>query len=170
MNQTITSKNTSINSVKLPSVYNKIDFSKFGDLQVLDYGCGKFDNTKHFIENIGGSWYGYDPYNRTEAENMECKDRWFNCIICSNVLNVLSDTRLVYDVLRNIFDYIWYSRQKVFITVYEGDKSGVGKMTKDDCYQRNERTAEYLYMVQKVLGDNYVIKNNVITNAPSYLK
>lgn len=170
MNQTITSKNTSINSTKLPAVYNKIDWSKFSGIKMIDYGCGKFNNAKEFINSIGGRWYGYDPYNRTEAENIACRGEWFNCIVCSNVLNVLSDTKLVYDVLRKIADYIFYTSQKVFITVYEGDKSGVGKMTKDDCYQRNERTAEYISMVQKVLGDNYVIKNNVITNAPSYIK
>lgn len=170
MNQEITSKNTSINSAKLPAVYNKIDWNKFQHIKVLDYGCGKFNNAKDYITSMNGKWFGYDPYNRTESENMACIGKWFNCIVCSNVLNVLSDTALVYDVLRKISDYIFYASQKVFITVYEGDKSGIGKMTKDDCYQRNQKTTEYLSMVQKILGDNYVIKNNVITNAPSYIK
>ena len=36
-----TSKNTSINTSKLPAIYKKIDWEQFRGQRVFDYGCGK---------------------------------------------------------------------------------------------------------------------------------
>jgi len=173
MNQKITSKNTSINSTKLPAIYNKINFSKFEkQYNVLDYGCGKFNNAKNFIESINGTWYGYDPYNRTEEENINTYNKYYDIIICSNVLNVISDEEIIVDIIENIYNkYFYCGNQKIFITVYEGDKSGIGKVTKKDCYQRNEKTIRYLKYLNKVFPDLvFEIKNGVITNHPTYIK
>lgn len=169
MNQNITSKNTSINSTKLPAIYNKINWDKFQNIKMLDYGCGKFDNAKDYIENLNGKWFGYDPYNRTELENERVYKEWFNIIVCSNVLNVLSDTKIIYDVLHKIRLFA-SNNTAIFFTVYEGDKSGIGKLTKADCYQRNEKTIEYLKYIKDVFGDSFIVKNGVITNHPEYLK
>ena len=54
----------------------------------------------------------------------------------------------------------------VMVTVYEGDKSGAGRVTKADCYQRNERIGEYL----KYFGEGFVVKKGVITNRPEFVK
>lgn len=63
MIQKITSKNTSINSTKLPAIYNKIDFSKFRNgFNILDYGCGKFNNGRDYIDSLGGNWWGVRPF------------------------------------------------------------------------------------------------------------
>ena len=31
-----------------------------------------------------------------------------------------------------------------FFKIYEGNKSGIGKQTKKDCWQRNQKTKDYL--------------------------
>lgn len=172
MIQEITSKNTSINSNKLPAIYNKIDFSKFGNrFNILDYGCGKFNNGRDYIDSLGGNWWGYDPFNRTETQNMLCYSNYYDCIICSNVLNVIADNRIIYYILNRISDFIVYRKQAIFVTVYEGDKSGVGKITKKDCYQRNQVLSDYLKYFNDVFCTNdFVIKKGVITNHPEYIK
>ena len=172
MIQEITSKNTSINFSKLPAIYNKIDFSKFGNgFNVLDYGCGKFNNGRDYIDSIGGNWWGYDPFNRTEKDNMLSFGNYYDCIICSNVLNVISDVTFIWDIIRKIFNKIENREQAIFVTVYEGDKSGVGRITKNDCYQRNQITADYIrYFNDTFCTKDFVVKHGVITNHPEYIK
>lgn len=174
MKQKITSANTSINSSKLPAVYNKIDFSKFKEgFSLLDYGCGKYNNTRDYInsDDVRGTWFGYDPFNRSEEENELSFGRYYDCIICSNVLNVISDIHIVYSIIENLFYKVNDKEQALFITVYEGDKSCKGKITKKDCYQRNQPITDYLYLFNEIFCTNdFVIKKGVITNHPEYIK
>lgn len=168
----ITSANTSINSKKLPAIYNKINFSNFDDgFSVLDYGCGKFNNAKDYINSINGMWYGYDPYNRTQEENNIALSQNTDCIICSNVLNVLFDAGAIFEIVRDIYGRIEKNQHRAFIAVYEGNKSRVGKITKKDCYQRNEPLVDYLKYFDAVFGKNvFTIKKGVITNSPDDIK
>lgn len=168
MTQTYTSANTSINSAKLPAIYNKIDFKKAweeGNHIIADYGCGKFDNAKDFVRGMGFKWLGYDRFNRSYGENKNFLDivRFFTpyMMICSNVLNVIDSDEEV----QRIAQYIRCNSIHYFVTVYEGDKSGKGRTTKYDCYQRNERVKEYLKYFP-----NAVVYKGVITNAPDLLK
>ena len=173
MIQKITSANTSINCTKLPAIYNKIDFSNFiPGFYLLDYGCGKYNNAKDYIysSEIKGNWFGYDPFNRSEEENKRSYYRHYECIVCSNVLNVISDINILFETIKKIIDRA-DNDTKIFITIYEGDKTGVGKITKKDCYQRNEIISKYLEYCNIVSSKkNFVIKKGVITNCPEYIK
>ena len=168
MTQTYTSANTSINSTKLPAVYSKIDYKKAweeGNHIIADYGCGKFDNAKDFVEGMGFKWLGYDKFNRSYAENIKfvdyLLDRAADIMVCSNVLNVIDNEEEIARIARIIRNFsLCY-----FVTVYEGDKSGNGRVTNNDCYQRNERVKEYLKYFP-----NSVVYKGVITNAPDLLK
>ena len=64
--QSFTSKETSINSVKLPAVYKRATFSA---PVVLDYGCGKY--TEHIRRVIpeGVDYLPYDPFNQPDDVN-----------------------------------------------------------------------------------------------------
>jgi hypothetical protein len=102
---------------------------------------------------------------------MLCYSNYYDCIICSNVLNVISDISIVFDIVRKIFNKVTLRKQAIFVTVYEGDKSGVGKITKKDCYQRNQVLSDYLKYFNAVFCTNdFVIKKGVITNHPEYIK
>lgn len=152
--QKYTSANTSINSSKLPRIYGLV-MDKIGtDESVIDYGCGKyFDNY-----NLGVNYHGYDPYNRPDEEVLNHK---YDVALCSNVLNVIAEreNRLgVLEALRNL-------ATKVFITVYEGDRSGVSRETKADCFQLNKKLCDYIPEIVEVFG-----KGNVKYNRKGYFE
>ena len=166
MSQTYTSANTSINKGKLPAVYSKVDFEAMARLlnvrTILDYGCGKYNNGKEYIEGMGLEWLGYDPYNRTEEENREACTCVSDVVICSNVLNVIDSE----EAIQAIVDSLTGMEIPYFFTIYEGNGSGIGCPTKGDCYQRNEKTKDYL----RFFPETAVVKKGVITNAPELLK
>ena len=167
MTQTYTSANTSINSTKLPTIYNKINWHQaiLTNETIMDYGCGKFNNAKDFVEGMGFKWLGYDKFNRSYGENIKFVDyllgRAADIMVCSNVLNVIDNEEEIARIARIICNY----SNHYFVTVYEGDKSGKGRVTKNDCYQRNESIKEYLKYFP-----NAVVYKGVITNEPYLLQ
>lgn len=145
MTQKYTSANTSINSKKLPSIYRLVSNRITEKDTVIDYGCGKFfDNY-----NLDQRFSGYDPYNRP---NNELLNRKYDIALCSNVLNVIMEKEQRIDVLRKLKKLAG----KVFITVYEGNGSGVGKVSKDDCYQLNRKRGDYTPELVEVFGAHKV--------------
>ncbi len=151
--QVYTSANTSINRNHLPAIYKKVDVANAG--QVLDYGCGKFFDAYGLPENV----HGYDPYNRNVPEELE---RQYDTIICSNVLNVIME----HEVRKSLLETLKALGKQVYITVYEGDKTGVGRQTANDCYQLNRKIKDYLPEVIEVFG-NAEIKNGMISTLTS---
>ena len=85
-----------------------------------------------------------------------------NVIICSNVLNVIAEENALCNVLNQLYDYS-AENTDVYITIYEGDKSGVGKETTKG-YQRNEKLSKYTdyisewFNVEKVKGSSNILK------------
>lgn len=146
--QKYTSANTSINSSKLPRIYKLTADRIASSDKVIDYGCGKyFDNY-----NLGSNFFGYDPYNRPNDEILNDK---YDIALCSNVLNVIAEVENRVDLLRRLKEIA----QKVFITVYEGDKTACGKETKNDCYQLNRKTCDYIPELVYVFGPSKVKYN-----------
>lgn len=165
----ITSKNTSINSKKLPAIYNRLNWENlrlewlhkaaFSSTPIiLDIGCGRYtEHTEHFCAQKGFIYKGYDPYWKTEEENKECLALNPFIVICSNVLNVIKDKEIFNNLQGLIRSFRYRDRfyrtqlSLFFITVYEGDRSYIGQVTKKDCYQRNLPLSEYLYNVNDVV-------------------
>lgn len=160
----ITSANTSINT--LNRIYKILaeDFHMEGTT-ILDYGCGKYNTNKDFIEEHGYSWFGFDPYNRSKDENEETEIEFMyeypDIIVCNNVLNVVDDSTMD-SILDKIKTYT-SGANVVYFTIYEGNKSGIGEETKADCYQRNEKVKDYISRlnqyfsyVKKLPGTNIV--------------
>lgn len=147
--QKYTSKNTSVNTKRMPAAFNKIDWDEISNkyypngFTVLDYGCGRdVSLARNIVESSGGTYIPYDPY---WAPNSEAKKA--NVIVCSNVLNVIDDDEEV----ERIHNFIKNNSDIYYISVYEGDKSGVGKKTKDDCYQRNQTIESYKHEDEKIV-------------------
>lgn len=183
--QTYTSAATSINAAKLPAVYTRVsDFAYQWADKLLDYGCGRYVDhlMKYTIDHSSLNededyrfcgWYGYDRYNRPEKWNAEALEGFSESekpfmkrmIFCSNVLNVIDSDEVVAGIAGFLTAFA-ITGAAVMVTVYEGDKSGVGKPTKADCYQRNEKVGEYL----KYFGAGFSIKKGVITNRPEFIK
>lgn len=150
MKQIYTSANTSVNSSRLPKIYN-LAKEKIEGKSVLDYGCGKyFDN---YIDKVNAGLYGYDKYNRHDEIMLE---RNYDIVVCSNVLNVIA----VLDERLRILKEMKRLAPTVLITVYEGDKSRIGKETKKDCYQLNRYAADYIGELMQVFGTDNVTWHN----------
>lgn len=146
VNQRYTSANTSINSKKLPRIYSLVTVGD--DETVLDYGCGKFFDSY----GLGENFFGYDPYNRNEPEVL---DRTYDVALCSNVLNVIAEQEVRLDILRKLKELA----KRIYITVYEGDRSGNSRVTKDDCFQMNWSRGNYIPELVAVFGKGNVKYN-----------
>lgn len=152
MEQYRTSANTS-QAGKINRIYKRLveDLLPNGSV-ILDYGCGKYDDNKHYAESNGYEWKGYDPYNRSEIENNNTLDRFDSeypdVIVCSNVLNVLDSDEAMNNVMKEL-STMTGGICKTFITIFEKDGDGIGKESKCDCWQRNEKTAAYIPRLKK---------------------
>lgn len=148
--QEFDSADTSINSGKLPTVYGKLEFAN--GCTVLNYGGGKFNNTIEFGNANGFTDLIFDPFNRTMEWNAavvkSISEKGVDLAILSNVLNVIKEVDVrgfVLSVLANTLD----ENKPLFITVYEGDRTGYGRQTSRSAWQENRKLKEYLAEVQK---------------------
>lgn len=151
MAQTYTSARTSINSKRLPAVFKKVPLTQDGFL--LDYGCGKHvDHVRSAVTAAGMVYLAYDPYNQSAETNKATMDlvRWASAhdkpitVVCSNVLNVIDDDGTVRFIADQIETIVERTGGTAYITVYDGDGTGIGRQTGPDQYQRNESLREYL--------------------------
>lgn len=154
-----TSKNTSVNHKKVPYIVNHIDWKQFSGGRCLDYGSGKLNpETFYIISGEGIKYLPYDPYWLKEETNSKAMCLYPTVVICSNLLNVIdSDKEVEY-----IHNYIRGLKVPYFIRIYCGDKSGIGRETKKDCWQRNQVIEDYLY-------SDEIIYKGIIT-LPEYKK
>ncbi len=151
MAQKYTSKDTSVNTNKLPYLFSHLE-SLIGkaekpDHYILDIGCGK--ETLHIaekVESLGWNYIGYDPYNQTEDQQNIARLAMslfpISFAILSNVVNVIDDDQAMIEAIRLGISHA--VSHVALVTIYEGDGSGVGRVTKNDCYQRNMKRKDYL--------------------------
>lgn len=155
----ITSKNTSINKSRPPAIIKLVE--KLGGFKrgqkVFDYGCGKYPEvTVKALKRHRVVYAGFDPHNRTPRENAEANKiiprQTADTVLCSNVLNVV---RTMGD--RRVLLVLALNRLKMggtfYATVYEGDKSGKGRKTQEDCWQCNKKTEAYMKEIIQVFGN-----------------
>ena len=166
MAQTFTSAATSINSTRLPAVYGKATLSA---PLVFDYGCGKYtDHIEAYVRSLRKTYLPYDPYNKTDKENADSVTLVCNAmhlhypvsVVCSNVLNVIDDDDTIRKIAHHIEEIVTATGGTGYVTVYEGNRSGIGRRTGSDQYQRNEPLRSYLRHFS-----NATIKNGMIVVA-----
>lgn len=166
LDQEYSSKSTAVNanSGKLPAIFKAVSFP-VGSL-VLDYGGGKEEAAniaQEYLDQFDCIEALYDPYNQTKQHNREvvkeCRENGgADIALCSNVLNVIKEPEVRLDVLQKIANLTKPSG-KVYITVYEGNGTGDGKVTKqnkdsnDGSWQNNMKTVGYLEEIRQVFPD-----------------
>ena len=160
--QKISSAATSINSSKLPAIFRMVKFQP--DTMNLDYGGGRFDNAAEELAKMNVTNLVYDPYNRSSEHNSEVLKQvrtngGADTVTISNVLNVIAEPEARQTVLRNAKKLV-KPGGKVYITVYEGNKSGSGAETKAG-YQLNKDTKDYVDEISQVF-DNVTRKGKLI--------
>ena len=164
MAQTFTSSATSINRSRLPAVFSK---AQFPHRLVMDYGCGKYvDHIREHMESLHKDYLPYDPYNQDDDRNaatatLVCNAMYLHYpvdVVCSNVLNVIDDDDTVRKIARHLVEITTMSGGIGYVTVYEGDRSGIGRQTGSDQFQRNEPLRSYL----RFFPDTAKIRNGMI--------
>lgn len=165
--QNYTTKNTSVNTTRTPAVYGKVRWNKCpcGTI-ALDWGCGKDTSLAcNLLSQYGIIHMGYDPNWKSHEDNSRAISLLgkASVFICSNVLNVIDDDCVVIDICKQASKH-----KHFFVAVYEGDKSGIGKRSKADCYQRNAKLKDYLAFFDP--DESICIKNGVLTNSPELIK
>lgn len=170
--QTYTSATTSINASRLPAIYGRLDADALRMQQVLDYGCGRYiDHIRAHVEAVcDGEYLPYDLFNQPAEVNARSRAEAARgdiglSVICSNVLNVIDSTDVVKAIAAELAAYA-ADGAAVYVTVYEGDRSGVGRPTGTDTYQRNEKVIKYL----QFFPANFRVKKGVITNCLDCIK
>jgi len=164
--QKYTSAATSINKDKLPAVFTKLTKEeKFAPgSRNIDIGGGKFDNASEHLAKQDVENLVFDPYNRSADHNKMVLDsvrgKPADTATVSNVLNVIPDEANQLKTLETAYKSL-KDDGEVFITVYEGNKSGVGKATGSDQFQQNKKLSGYLDTVRKVFP-NATVKGGMI--------
>lgn len=152
--QVYTSKNTSLNQI--PALIKKA--LPYMNGANFDNGAGKYQKASEYLKDNGIENVAYDKFNRPQEENEKAlQHSKCHTSTIANVLNVIDSIEAMKQVLalsKNMSDI-------TFISVYEGDKSGKGRKTKDDCYQQNKPLKWYLPIVKQVF-DKVEIKQGMI--------
>lgn len=161
--QKYTSSATSINRSKLPAIYRRANLRHS---MVFDYGCGKYtDHIRDHVFSIHKGYLPYDPYNQPDDVNASTITLVINAmylhlpidVVCSNVLNVIDDDAEVQKIARHLEEIVQATGGTAHVSVYEGDRSGIGRRTGADQYQRNEPLRAYLRFFR-----NASIRNGII--------
>lgn len=161
--QAFTSANTSVNRSRLPAVYRR---ATFPSRMVMDYGCGKYiDHIREHVLSLHKAYLPYDPFNQPKEENASTATLVCNAmalhvpldVVCSNVLNVIDSDGEVSRICHYIEEIVTATGGTAFVTVYEGDRSGIGRQTGKDSYQRNAQLDDYLRFFH-----HPTIRNNMI--------
>ena len=120
----------------------------------VDLGGGKYDHGVEFLKGHGVQSHVLDPYNRPEEHNKKIAETvkargGADTVTLFNVLNTIKEPEVHRDVLKAAQSHL-KPGGRLYISVYSGDKSGVGKQTKRDSWQRNENLDSYLKTVHQV--------------------
>ena len=167
-NQEFTSKNTSINSNKLPTAFHK--FKPDSGERVLDYGCGRFwaNTASYCYRNNVRMYLPYDKYNCSDNLNASTLDYLkassADRVYCCNVLNVIKEDEIVQNIVDDCIHFLCCGGVAIF-QIYTGNNSGVGSVTKADCYQRNSKGLAYkMFFEYYINSDDFdvILTNNFI--------
>lgn len=168
--QTVTSANTSINAKKFPVLFDRVSAFfgwEYGTVNV-DLGGGKYENTTEYLRNRGVESMVIDPYNRPEHENRTLEDYvaargGADTVTLSNVLNVIDCPLEVSRVVNSEAWHLLKTGGRLYISVYEGDGSSVGRYTGKDQYQANLKVHMYVHYLGAPQWDNVGIQRGLIS-------
>ena len=166
------SKDTSVKI--LPATFTKFGLKSTD--RVLDWGGGQYDIAKKAIEHgyPGIKFEVVDAFNRTPTHNdrilAEYAENPATVLTINNVLNVIKETDIIEDVIRESKEYL-AEDGVCYIKIYEGNdvdgKTGNGKVTSNG-WQNNQPAewykpfAEKYYKYVERVGDILVASDTPI--------
>jgi len=160
MLQEFTSMNTSVNKNKLPRIFHQINW--ISGTKNLDYGSGKFMNQVEFLESLNVRCYRYDPYNVPERVNqVALASAPYDTITISNVLNVIKEKEIRCNIINKCLSLL-KDDGVIYVTVYTGNRTGIGKISKKDCWQNNCNIGFYISEISEITGVTVSRKGQMI--------
>tara|TARA_Y100000310_G_scaffold36671_1_gene34524 strand:+ start:1377 stop:6041 length:4665 start_codon:yes stop_codon:yes gene_type:complete len=124
----------------------------------LDIGGGRYDQFTNFLSKKGVKNLIYDPFTRSVSHNKNVARRVAggraNTATLFNTLNTIKESKYQIKALRQAKDAL-KSDGKLYVSVHEGSKTGIGRITKDG-FQHNKKIEKYLPLIRKVFGKNNV--------------
>jgi hypothetical protein len=162
--QEVSSGGTSV--AILPRLFSRCSFLS-GTINA-DIGGGRFDKASHFLFERGVENLVYDPFNRSYEHNcaVALRVQGGQCATATlaNVLNVIADPVLRDRVLAQAADAIG-DDGRVFIQVFEREKTGVGCLTSKG-WQENRRLESYLPEIQRHFNAIALRDGVIVASAP----
>lgn len=141
--------------------FKKIDWT--GVTYNFDFGGGKYDKATDWLENEHTIInLVFDPYNRSYSFNstvLVYADKAETTTLF-NVLNIISVKQERINILKKLKRK---KTKRIFITVYEKNKTGKGEETRDG-WQNNMRLKDYLPEVQEIYPGAYIKWGMIIIN------
>jgi hypothetical protein len=137
---------------------------------LLDIGCGSGNKYyKEGLESLGVIYYGCDPFNKTEIENIytvsACKNGKSDIVTLNNVLNTIPEKDVWISILQQAHNAVNKESGVVMILTYEGEKNATEKRQEQetgekikvltpiktrDGWQNRIKTEEYLTVVKEI--------------------
>ena len=157
------SAGTSINSTRVPALFKKIPWCNSNAIKKnVDLGGGRYDTATKYLAEFGVKNVIYDPFNRDFRHNlnvvMDMAINRADTATISNTLNVIRERGKRIELLRCAKRWA----EVVFISVYEGDKTGTGRQTKKGCWQENRKLEDYIPEVFEVFENVRIEKGMII--------
>lgn len=131
-------------SPRLPKLLKWIG-ENTGHNTILNYGAGlhyKY-HAEHMKNEYGAEVESYDP-NIQEINIIP--DKPYDCIVCSNVFNIIPEDEEINKILDR-FDEMNKKGAKIYISIFVGQGTGIGKITTIGTYQRNMKVSKYDYLL-----------------------
>lgn len=129
----------------------------------VDNGGGRYDAGKEHVESSveGSEFHVHDPYNRSEEHNSDVVKKTSgkaDYVGMHNVLNVIKEPEARQEALKKVKSFMKPKSGIAHITVYQGDKSGNGRVTKADkgrgsSWQEHRPTKSYVDEVKNIFPE-----------------
>ena len=117
----------------------------------FDIGSGKFSDMSQAMKDRGVTNLHYDPFWQTSEDNQAAIDAALanspDTVTVNNILNVIKEPDARRQVIRQAAKAVDQAGTAFFL-IYESDKSGVGKDTRDG-YQVNARAETYMDSIKE---------------------
>lgn len=113
----------------------------------LDIGGGKYNLGTEYLEEKGITNYIYDTYSRDCEYNQHVlnvlKEKEIDTVTVANVLNVVRSKEERQGIIAQAASMV-KEEGICYFQIYEGNRSGIEKVTSKRTWQANKKTAEYI--------------------------
>jgi len=151
---------------QVPALHKKLEWAD-GSVN-LDLGGGKFDTATEWLAERGVKNLVLDRYNRSPEHNRgvldTVSDSGPDTVTVANVLNVIREPEMRREVVETAAELV-KPGGTVYFAVYEGDRSGKGRVTSKGSWQENRRLRTYLDEIRAVFPGAEIAKGHIVATA-----